>query len=75
MRTIKEIAQEISKEWKNINPHASAYLLPMGRLNEISDKYGDDDGKTIVLYFLANATYWRGPTAKRIKAELKSLIN
>jgi hypothetical protein len=75
MRTIKEIAQEISKEWKNINPNASAYLMPMHRIIKISDKYGEDDGKTIVLYFLANATYWRGEAAKRIKAELKSLVN
>jgi hypothetical protein len=27
----------------------------------------------MVLYFLANATTWRGEDAKRIKAELKKL--
>lgn len=32
------------------------------------------DAKTIVVYFLSNASSFRGPDAKRIKAELKSLI-
>jgi hypothetical protein len=27
-----------------------------------------------VLYFLANAGTWRGPDAKRIKAELKEMV-
>ena len=32
------------------------------------------DGRSIVLYFLANAQQWRGPDARRIKAELKSML-
>ena len=39
----------------------------------INDNYGVDSGKSIVLYFLSNASTWRGETAKRIKKELKSL--
>jgi hypothetical protein len=42
----------------------------MSTLHSIADQYGYDDGKSIVRYFLANATSFRGETAKVIKAEL-----
>jgi hypothetical protein len=45
----------------------------MGTLNTINDNYGYDTAHSIVIYFLANATTWRGETARRVKAELKSL--
>ena len=49
------------------------YLGAMFSLDKITDPYGADSGKSIVLYFLSNATTWRGETAKRVKAELKKL--
>jgi hypothetical protein len=33
--------------------------------------YYADTGRSIVLYFLNNATSWKGDTAKAVKAELK----
>jgi hypothetical protein len=33
-----------------------------------------DDAKSIVSYFLCNATTWRGEDARRIKKELKDAI-
>jgi hypothetical protein len=45
----------------------------MSGLDKITDSYGADDARSIVNYFLANATSWRGPKAKEIKAELKTL--
>jgi hypothetical protein len=33
-----------------------------------------DRADMVVRYFLGNATTWRGADAKRIKAELKSLL-
>ncbi len=36
--------------------------------------YGCETLETVVLYFLANVTSWRGEDAKRIKAELKEMI-
>ena len=74
MRTIKEIAQEIQSDWKNVNYGARPYLEVMHRLNSIDDKFMMDDASTIVLYFLSNAKGYRGETAKRIKNELKNLI-
>lgn len=73
-RNLSEIAQEIRKEWPNANYAAVPYLDAMRSMASVNDTYGLDDGKTIVLYFLANAGTWRGEAAKRIKAELKEMI-
>lgn len=74
MRELYKIAQEIRKEWPNANYAAVPYLDAMRSMASVNDTYGLDDGKTIVLYFLANAGTWRGEAAKRIKAELKEMI-
>jgi hypothetical protein len=73
MRQLYEIASEIRKEWPNANYAAVPYLNAMRGLSSVTDSYGADNGKTIVLYFLANAGAWRGEAAKRIKAELKEM--
>lgn len=76
-RPLYEIAAEIRKDWpqawRESHP-AGAYLIPMSALTNITDRYGMDSAKSIVLYFLSNANTWRGETAKRIKAELKAMI-
>ncbi len=72
-RSLSTIAAEIRKEWKNVWFGAKPYLDAMSTLDSINDDYGLDSGKSIVLYFLANASTWRGETARRIKAELKAL--
>ena len=46
----------------------------MDDIVDIKDKYFFDDGKDIVLYFLANAQTWRGEVARSIKKELKSRL-
>ena len=73
VRPLFVIAREIKTDWTKINYCAKPYLDAMLCLDSINDPYGADNGKTIVLYFLSNASTWRGDTAKRIKAELKSL--
>ena len=72
-RPLYEIAREIKKDWKNIYFGARPFLDAMATLNSINDMYMFDTAKSIVLYFLANASTWRGETAKRIKAELKAM--
>ena len=72
-RPLYEIANEIRKDWKNVYFGAKPYLDAMACLNSINDNYGWDSAKSIVLYFLGNASTWRGETAKRIKAELKAM--
>jgi hypothetical protein len=73
VRPLYKIAAEIRNDWKKVYFGAVPYLEAMESLNRITDNYFYDSGKTIVLYFLANAQTWKGETAKRIKAELKSM--
>jgi hypothetical protein len=72
-RPLYVIAKEIKKDWIKPNYAAKPYLDAMQSLESINDNYGWDSAKTIVLYFLSNASTWKGETAKRIKAELKQL--
>jgi len=72
-RPIYEIAKEIYADWKKPYFGAVPYLEAMTRLTNIKDNYFYDTGKSVVLYFLANASSWRCETAKRIKAELKAM--
>jgi hypothetical protein len=74
-RPLYVIANEIRGDWKNVYFGAKPYLSAMSTLNDISDYYFMDSARDIVNYFLANATTWRGDNAKRIKAELKSMVN
>lgn len=68
---IAQIASVIRQDWKNVSPHAKPYLDAMRHLYLMTDKFGMDDAKGIILYFLGNASTWRGDTAKLVKAELK----
>lgn len=74
MRKINTIALDISKDWKNISYNAKPYLEAMHGLNTVDDNYGYDNGASIVRYFLANASQWKGENAKAIKLELKQLV-
>lgn len=73
-RPLYEIAAEIRKDWKKVNYAAAPYLDAMFRLDKITDNYISDSGKSIVAYFLGNASSWRGDKAKAIKAELKAMF-
>lgn len=73
-RPIYQIASEIAKDWKAVNPHALPYLEAMHCLTNPTDSYGYDNGKSMVIYFLSNASTYRGPKAKELKAELKQMV-
>ena len=73
-RQINEIAAEIKSDWKKVYFGAVPYLDAMQSINSIDENYGLDNAKTIVIYFLSNATTWRGENARRIKKELKDMI-
>jgi len=73
-RPLHEIAREIRRDWgAKVNYAAKPYLEAMSCLDSIRDNYYNDSAHSVVLYFLANASTWRGETAKRIKAELKAM--
>ena len=74
MRTINQIASEIENSWANVNYAARPYLDAMHTLTNINDNYMYDSARSVVLYFLSNASSWRGDKAKAIKAELKAML-
>nr|QMP83059.1 MAG: hypothetical protein [Caudoviricetes sp.] len=73
MRKLYQIAADIRTNWKNVSPYAAPYLDAMSELESIHDNYYLDSARSVVLYFLSNASGFRGPDAKRIKAELKEM--
>jgi len=73
-RPLYVIAQDIKLHWNPVWFGAVPYLDAMFELNSITDMYGYDTAKSIVLYFLSNAGTWKGEDARRIKAELKALV-
>lgn len=72
-RALNNIAREIRNDWKRMSIHAKPYVDAMLELDSINDNYYADSGKSVVLYFLSNASTWRGETAKRVKAELRAM--
>jgi len=72
-RMIYQIATEIKSDWKKPYFGAVPYLDAMLVLNTINDSFYNDSAKSVVLYFLANASTWKGDIARRVKAELKRL--
>lgn len=73
-RSLSVIAAEIRKDWKKPYFGAVPYLNAMMCLDKITDNYGFDSAKSIVLYFLGNAGTWKGETARRIKKELNAMV-
>jgi hypothetical protein len=74
-RPLCEIARDIRKDWgSKVYFGAKPYLDAMATLDSINDNYGWDSADSIVRYFLANASTWRGETAKAIKKELKAMV-
>jgi hypothetical protein len=74
MRALYEVAAEVRRDWKKPYFGAVPYLSAMSSLGHVNENYGMDSGKSVVRYFLANASTWRGETAKRVKAELKAMV-
>lgn len=73
-RPIHDIEREISADWKKVNYGAVPYLAAMREMDSIDEAYGFDTGRSVVAYFLSNATTWRGEVARRVKRELNGLL-
>ena len=68
MRTIETIAADIARTWHKPTIYAKPYLEYM------INPWGHETSRDAALYFLANASAWRGEDAKRLKAELKAAL-
>lgn len=73
-RPLSTIAHDIRVDWAKPYFGAVPYLDAMETLGTMQDKYFYDDAPSVVRYFLANATTWKGETARAIKAELKAML-
>lgn len=73
VRPLSVIAADIRANWPNVYFGAVPYLQAMSEMEDIDSDYYQDSGRSVVLYFLSNATTWRGDHARRIKAELKRM--
>ena len=72
---IADIAGQIQREWGGkANYAAKPYLDAMFSLNKITDAYYADTGASVVAYFLANATSFKGDAARAIKKELNKRL-
>lgn len=83
-RTFSAIAEEVLNLWKTkygkCLPWSLKCALPYLEAMLECDTTNKDAAyyvetvESVVVYFLANITNWRGDDAKRIKAELKSML-
>jgi hypothetical protein len=74
-RPIFKIAKDIKSEWgSKVYFGAAPYLEAMQFLSNKNDKYGFDNGETILRYFLSNASTFRGETARKLKEEIKNIL-
>lgn len=75
-RTFQQIANDIKSTWLNVYFGAVPYLEAMLTLDTTDPNvsYYYNKAGDIVRYFLANAQTFRGADAKRLKAELKSML-
>jgi hypothetical protein len=72
--TVSEIAYAIAKDWNNVSPYALDYLNAMKDIQDINGSYYADSAKSVVMYFLANASSYRGDNARAYKALLKDMV-
>jgi hypothetical protein len=73
-RPLYEIGREIKRVWGKVYFGAVPYLDALCTLQDKNDTYGCDSAESIVIYFLGNASTFKGDDAKRLKQELKAAI-
>lgn len=78
LRPLSEIAADIRRAWVDksgrpcVNYAAEPYLSALSTLTTMNDRYGYDSATSVVLYFLSNASSFRGEDARRLKDDLRS---
>ncbi|MFY7937635.1 MAG: hypothetical protein ACOVOQ_09665 [Flavobacterium sp.] len=73
-RPIKIIAFDIWTDWESPSNSALPYLQAMMSLHDINDRYFHDSARSIVTYFLSNASRYKGDKARWYKRELKEML-
>jgi len=77
-KSVSQIAGIIRADWtqggKKVYFGAVPYLDAMRSMDKVTDDYFADSGPSVIRYFLANATTWKGEVARAVKAELNKRI-
>lgn len=73
-RPLYLIAADIRANWPKPYFGAVPYIFALRHLDRADEMYGCDTATSCIAYFLSNAQTWRGPEARRIKAELKDIL-
>lgn len=77
-RPLYEYAQDIVSDYmdqgKSVYFAAAPYVNAMRYMDQVTDSYGAESGRTIVLTALSNLGSWRGPVARQVKAELRAIV-
>lgn len=71
---INEIAWVISVSWEKPYFGAVPYIKAMRQIYNVHDKYAYEDAESVIRYFLANASTWRGDVARLVKKELNNRL-
>lgn len=71
---LSDLASIVWLDWDAPYFGAVPYLSAMESLETINGDFGEDSGRAIVTYFLSNASTWRGPIARAVKAELRARL-
>jgi hypothetical protein len=73
-RKLSSIGVDILGDWKDIPYYAKYYVDAMYYVSYVSDMFECMTGYHIVENFLSEAKGWRGAMSRRIKAELKDIL-
>jgi hypothetical protein len=72
--TLAQLAEVVYLDWSPVNYAAAPYLDAMRSLGSMADTFGADSARSVVAYFLNNASSWRGPVARAVKSELRARL-
>lgn len=75
-RDLSTIAYDILRHWARPYFGAVPYIEALTQCGSLSDRYGPGGERAddLVNRLLSNCGTWRGPDARRIKQELRSML-
>ena len=66
------ISRDLQSQGKKVPYNLVPYLDALRQMDSADDVYGVESGKSVIAYALSNMASYKGPTARAVKAELKS---
>jgi hypothetical protein len=74
-RSLSAIAAEITADWTARHEYAQPYMDALSELHSATDPWRLGTGSNAIQGFLINAQTWRGPVARRVKDELRTILH